>query len=231
MEDIGAVHQQYLTEERLEKRRGFWQPGPEGDPATAALDAIVASGARDVLEVGCGTGAFAARLQAIGPIRVTALDQSARMVELTRQRGIEAQVGDIADLRLPDQSFDAAAALWMLYHVPDRRRALAEVRRVLRPGGTFVAITIGEDHLADLRVEAGGKPLRPGFSSENGEEQLREHFAEVVRSDFHTRAVFDDRAAALSYLDSGSDDVRWRLPEFEAPREYAGHVTMFVCRG
>src|SRR5699024_827305 len=112
----------------------------------------------------------------------------------------------------------------------DRQRALAEIRRVLRPSGIFVAITIGEDHLADLRTDAGGQPFRPGFSSENGEEQLRGHFCEVVRSDFHTRAVFDDRAAALTYLDSGTDDVRWRLDEFDAPREYAGHVTMFVCR-
>ncbi|WP_235738577.1 class I SAM-dependent methyltransferase [Nocardioides alcanivorans] len=231
MEDIGAVHQQYLTEERLELRRGFWQPGPEGDPATAALDSIVASGAREVLELGCGTGAFAARLQAAGPIHVTALDQSARMVELTKQRGVEARVGDATELRAPDDSYDAVAALWMLYHVRDRATALAEVRRVLRPGGIFVVITIGEDHLAELRVEAGGKPFRPRFSSENGEEQLREHFSEVVRSDFHTLAVFDDQAAALTYLDSGSDDVRWRLPEFDEPRQYAGHVTMFVARG
>ncbi|WP_110208079.1 class I SAM-dependent methyltransferase [Nocardioides daejeonensis] len=230
MEDIGTVHQQYLTEERLEARRGFWQPGPEGDPATAALDAIVASGAHDVLELGCGTGAFAARLRAAGPIRVLASDQSERMVAVTRQRGVEARVLDATDLPMPDDSYDAVAALWMLYHVADRPRALSEVRRVLRPDGVFVAITIGSDHLADLRVEAGGAPVQPGFSSENGEEQLRAHFSEVVRSDFRTRAVFDDRAAALTYLDTGHDDVRWELPEFDTPREYAGHVTMFVCR-
>ena len=52
------------------------------------------------------------------------------------------------------------AALWMLYHVPDVDRAIAEVRRVLRPGGLFVAVTNGDGHLADLRVECGGVARR-----------------------------------------------------------------------
>ena len=65
-------------------------------------------------------------------------------------------VGTSQDLPYADESFDVVAALWMLYHVPDVDRALAEVRRVLRPGGLFVAVTNGDGHVADLRREAGG---------------------------------------------------------------------------
>lgn len=230
MDDIHTLHTQYATEDRLEIRRAVWQPGPEGNPSTAALDVILDSGAADVLELGCGTGAFAARLAAIPSIHVTATDASARMVQVTRDRGLEAQVVDAQALPFADDSFDAVAALWMLYHVPDRDRALAEIRRVLRPEGVFVAITVGTDHLADLRSEAGGRPWEPSFSSENGPEQLAAHFADVERAEFHTRAYFENRASALEYLHTMPDDIEWELPEFTEPRGFGGHVTLFTCR-
>ena len=140
-----------------------------------------------------------------------------------------AAVADAQDLPFDDDSFDAVAALWMLYHVPDLHRGLAEIRRVLRPGGTFVAVTNGD---APPGSAAAGRrrPLKiTGFSSENGEAALREHFADVRRDDFATRAVFPDHAAAVAYLRSLGEAVDWALPVFEGPREYAGHVTMFVA--
>jgi SAM-dependent methyltransferase len=229
--DAESVRAQYATEDKLETRRTVWHPTADGrDPVEVAAAVIRASGPSRVLEVGCGTGAFAERLTGeLSHAEVVATDQSPRFAQLTAARGVDARVADVQDLPFEDASFDVVAALWMLYHVPDLDRGLAEVRRVLRPGGRFVAVTNGNEHTADLRREAGGEPLVTQFSSENGEEALRRHFCEVHREDLATRAIFPDHAAAVAYLATLQDGFAWRLPEFEGPREYAGHVTVFVA--
>ncbi|GAA5144287.1 hypothetical protein GCM10023340_11820 [Nocardioides marinquilinus] len=232
MTDPERVRAQYATEEALAVRQSVWHPTADGrEPSTEALFTIVDSTPERVLEVGCGAGAFSARLMtALPAAEVVALDQSPRLVELTAARGVDARVGDVQQLPFDDASFDAVAAMWMLYHVPDLHRGLAEIRRVLRPGGTFVAVTNGDEHLADLRREAGGDAVVTQFSSENGEEALRRHFDDVVRDDLVTRALFADHAAATAYLESSREDVDWHLPPFEGPRECAGHTTVFVAR-
>ena len=232
MIDRDQLRRQYLTEERLELRSSVWHPTVDGrDPSTEVLAMVVAAEPRDVLEIGCGTGAFAARLvDALPQVAVVALDQSERFVELTTSRGVDARLGDVHDLPFDDGSFDCVAALWMLYHVADLHRGLAEVRRVLRPGGTFLAVTNGDAHIADLRREAGLEPVITQFSSENGEAALRRHFDDVTRDDLHTRAAFADADAARAYLATSDDESTWSLPDFEGPRQYAGHVTIFTAR-
>lgn len=231
MTDPEAVRRQYATESNLETRRSVWQPTADGrDPVEVAAAVVRASGPRAVLEVGCGTGAFAERMTADTPdATVIATDQSSRFVALTAERGVDARLADVQDLPFADDSFDLVAALWMLYHVPDLDRGLAEVRRVLRPGGRFLAVTNGDEHVADLRREAGGAPVVTAFSSENGEQALRRHFAEVRREDLRTRAVFPDHATAVAYLASSNEGLGPALPRFDGPREYAGHVTVFVA--
>ena len=232
MDDLTAVREQDATEAHLDLRRSVWLPTADGrHPGCEALTAVVAAQPSRVLEVGCGTGEFAARLvQALPDADVVALDRAQRLVDLTARRGVTAQAGDVQRLPFDDASFDVVAALWMLHYVTDLRRGLAEIRRVLRPGGLLVAVTNGEQHLGRLRQEAGG-PLRvTGFSSENGEARLREHFADVRRDDLVTRAIFPDHATAEAYLLSGQEDVAWALPPFDGPREYAGHATVFTAR-
>jgi SAM-dependent methyltransferase len=236
LDDPETVRTQYATESNLETRRSVWQPGPTGvDPLDLVVQEVRAAlpvnrGMPDVLEVGCGTGVFAARLASELPgVALLAVDQSPGLVELTRERGVPAQVQDLQQLLAPDAAYDVVLALWMLYHVPDLDRGLAEVRRVLRPGGRFVAVTNGDEHVAELGREAGGEAVLTAFSSENGEESLRRHFDEVTRTDIETRAVFPDRDTALGYLESSQEDVEWSPPEDGWPREYAGHVTLFLA--
>jgi hypothetical protein len=101
---------------------------------------------------------------------------------------------------------------------------------VLRPGGLFVAVTNGDDHLADLMIEAGGSRNVTQFSRENGEAVLRRHFGEVTVERIDTRAVFDDHAAAVAYLSSFDATMAERLPWFEGGREYTGTPTVFLAR-
>jgi SAM-dependent methyltransferase len=229
--DRGAVREQYTSEDNLDTRRSVWRPAADGrDPTEIALAVARASAPRDILEIGCGTGAFAARLAAQHPhASLLATDQSPRLVQLTAARGVEARVADATDLPFADGSFDLVAAMWMLYHVPDLHRTLAEVRRVLRPGGRFLAVTNGDEHVADLRREAGGAPALTQFSTQNGEESLRRHFEVVRREDLRPRAVFADHASACAYLASSHEDVAWDLPAFEGSREYLGEGTVFVA--
>jgi len=185
--------------------------------------------AQQVLEVGCGTGAFAARCASELGCEVTALDASPEMVAATRARGIEAAVGDVQHLPFDDAAFDGAIAAWMLYHVPDRDLAISELARVVRPGGRLVAITTGRDHLADLWQLVGAEKYASSFSRENGQEQLERHFGHVERHDVHSQAVFPDRASAAAYiatLDRGA--LSERLPEFPEPFVAHGAVAVFV---
>jgi SAM-dependent methyltransferase len=233
IDDLETVRAQYATEANLDLRRSVWLPTLDGrHPGCEALATIEAAQPSSVLEVGCGTGEFAARMvSALPQAEVVAIDQSERLVEVTASRGVTVRLADVQELPFGDDAFDVVAALWMLYHVPDLHRGLAEIARVLRPGGTFVAVTNGDEHLGQLRRDAGGAPAITSFSSENGEAVLRRHFADVRREDFASRAVFPDHASAVAYLKSSAEAVDWSLPPFEGAREYAGHVTMFVATG
>jgi Methylase involved in ubiquinone/menaquinone biosynthesis len=74
----------------------------------------------------------------------------------------------------------------MLFHVEDRPRALSEIARVLRPGGTFRATTIGLDHLRELReivpppLESQWAKTRERFMTEQVEDELAPFFVDVA---------------------------------------------------
>src|SRR6266581_1282352 len=107
-------------------------------------------------------------------VTVIGVDQSERMVELQRSKGIDARVGDVQKLPFADGEFDVALAAWMLYHVPDLDRGLAELARVLRPGGRLVAVTNAEDHLRELwDLARRATTLRSGGSRTAGTRSRR----------------------------------------------------------
>jgi ubiquinone/menaquinone biosynthesis C-methylase UbiE len=103
------------------------------DDAEAGCVADLARGA-EVLEVGCGTGLILARLAPIA-VRVAGVDLSEGMLSRARARGFAVEQADATRLPYPDASFDLAVCFKVLPHVPAAREAVAEMARVVRPGG------------------------------------------------------------------------------------------------
>ena len=143
-----------------------------------------------VLEVGCGPGNLWSENAERIPARLELVltDLSPGMLDEARGRlaGVSPmpafRVADVQMLPFPDARFDAVVASHMLYHVPDRAKALGEIRRVLRPGGRFFATTYPWTHLLEIRVALEDLgltgvmlPLRRG-----GDEFDLEHGAEEV---------------------------------------------------
>lgn len=202
LNDAEVVRAEYASERGLAGRMAVYRFADGPDPRQLVLDALAEAAPRRMLEVGCGTGDLTERIVVELGVELVALDQSERMVELTRERGIDARVGDVQQLPFADASFDAALAAWMLYHVPDVGRAIAELARVLRPGGRLVAVTNASTHLAELRELVGAPPAAWPFSAENGEEQLRRSFARVERRDAYGWITFPGRAEVEEYVES-----------------------------
>ena len=122
-----------------------------------------------VLELGCGTGELWAgtAMRVPAGVRLLLTDVSQGMLDQAAARladrplAITLACVDAQQLPYPDGRFDVVIANHMLYHVPDRPAALAEIARVLAPGGRFYATTIGAGHMAELYAHLGAPRAYP----------------------------------------------------------------------
>lgn len=230
LRDQAQVATQYADTGYLSLRAASWTPEPgRPTPQQRALWALSDSNAGAVLEIGCGTGSFALEIQRMVGAHVVASDASTAMVAATKDRGVTALAARAEALPLPDDTVDAVCAMWMLYHVPDLAATLAEVRRVLRPGGVFVAATNSERHTVDLRAAAGLAPARTQFTSENGQASLSAQFAHVTRHD-HRSTMRANHARAVAYVASFDPEAAARVEHFGGVREFTGAGSVFVAR-
>lgn len=132
-------------------------------PVEALLDAAGVSAGVYVLDVGTGTGTAALGRGA----RVCAVDADAGMVTAARTRGVAAELAVLPELPYPDGEFDVVVGNFALNHVGRPRAALAELGRVLRPGGRAALTLWGAcrgagQELLGRACEAGGAVVRPG---------------------------------------------------------------------
>ena len=128
-------------------------------PAMLALAGDVAG--RRILDAGCGSGPLFAALRGRGAI-VTGFDKSAGMVELARRRlgdGADLLVAELGSpLPFPNDAFDDITASLVLHYLEDWGPALAELRRVLKPGGRLI-VSVDHPFAENLwHREAGLKP-------------------------------------------------------------------------
>jgi ubiquinone/menaquinone biosynthesis C-methylase UbiE len=180
LDDPALVAHEYADDARLRRRAAAYTGAATVEDArTPLIAALLEARPRRVLEVGCGWGELAEWVERETGAEVVPTDLSPRMVELARERGLDARLADVQQLPFEDGSFDAAVAAWMLYHVPDLNRGLSELARVLRPGGRLVVATNSVLHLHELRELVGSGRSSITFSRENGEELLAGHFASI----------------------------------------------------
>lgn len=142
----------------------------------------------DILEVGCGPGTVWKSNADRVPEgwRLTLTDFSEGMINTAKTNlagGPPAifKIAEAQELPFPDESFDAVMAHHMLYHVPDKRLAIREIKRVLREGGVFYAATNGPKHLRQLwdlikqfAPDATSKVNSDSFDLVNGPLQIGE---------------------------------------------------------
>jgi ubiquinone/menaquinone biosynthesis C-methylase UbiE len=107
-----------------------------------------------VLDVGCGTGASAIpAAEAVGPMGdVTGVDLAENLLAIARVKAAERrlqhitfQLGDMTALQFPDDHFDGVISVFSIFFVPEMERAVAELWRMVNPGGKLAITTWGPD--------------------------------------------------------------------------------------
>ncbi|HYM23884.1 MAG TPA: metalloregulator ArsR/SmtB family transcription factor [Vicinamibacterales bacterium] len=134
-------------------------------------------------DLGCGTGQVTA---AVAPFvaKVVAVDSSAAMLQAAKKRvhargleNVDLRRGDLEALPIDDARLDTAMMMLVLHHVPEPERALADVARVLKPGGRLVVVDMLPHDREHYRQQMGHVWL--GFSEEHVHRMLGEGFSGV----------------------------------------------------
>lgn len=208
-----------------------------------------------VLELGCGPGYLWRDNTERIPDgwTITLSDLSSGMVADARAtlrdvpHDFDFQTLDAQELPFEAGSFDAVIANHMLYHVPDREQAYAEIRRILAPGGHLYATTNGRDHMRELfelvdEFEPGAA-VRPDhvndFRLESGGDELREHFEHVELRRYDSGLRIPEVEPLVAYVGSGLTAEEIDIDEFrefvrdrleDGPLDVTKDTGMFVAR-
>lgn len=148
------------------------------------------------LDIGCGTGAFSELImRRCTPKSVVGVDPSSTQIEYAQKLLPDAtfQVGDSMDLPFREHEFDIVASALVIHFIPDRAKAFAEMRRVLRRGGLMAGYTWKRTAAADF---APYVPMLRGVESVGGE---------ALRSPLVPEGSTDGMHAALAA--SGYEDI------------------------
>lgn len=131
---------------------------------SGVLEWLAPQSGENILDLGCGDGQLTELIAASGAV-VTGIDASPEMVAAARARGLAAEQGSAESLPCADQSFDAVFSNAVLHWVRGQDAMMGEVRRVLRPGGRFVAEMGGLGNIAAIRVAFASVLARLGHAS------------------------------------------------------------------
>lgn len=171
-----------------------------------------------ILELGCGPGYLwkenASRIPSTWDITLSdlssgMLDSAWRNLVVTG-RNYKFKEIDAQEIPFEDETFDAVIANHMLYHVPDKPKAIAEIRRVLKKGGQLFATTVGDNHLKEItdlfrqiHKSEVWESFANSFTLENGLEQVRSFFPNVTVSRYEDNLEITELEPIMVYIRSG----------------------------
>ena len=170
-----------------------------------------------ILELGCGPAVLWKSISERIPAGwdITLSDLSSGMLDaawrnlVVTGRTFKFKEIDAQSIPYEDETFDAVIANHMLYHVPDRPKAIADIKRVLKFGGRLIATTVGENHMSEItkwlrRASINEKfdPFTLPFTLENGLDQLGAYFSEVTISHYEDNLHVTEIEPLIAYIRS-----------------------------
>ncbi|SDY69695.1 Methyltransferase domain-containing protein [Asanoa ishikariensis] len=210
------VSANYVNDENLRTRQGIWAYGTKAPLVGRVLELVDVAADATVVDVGCGNGRYLGALRDRGhrgPL--VGLDLSPGMAATARSAsGAATAVADAQTIPIRTGAAQVTLAPHMLYHVPDIPLALAELRRITRPGGRVVVVTNSTRHgyeldtlLADVTGDLLGTPVRMAwdgqrFRTNQADLLLPTVFAEVDKRDLGQLVPVPAAAVVRGYLES-----------------------------
>ena len=203
-----------------------------------------------ILELGSGHGLLWKDNITRIPVgwRITLSDLSPGMLDaawrnlVVAGRAFQFKEIDAQAIPFEEETFDAVIANHMLYHVLDRLKAIAEIKRVLKPGGYLFATTVGEHHMKEMmswyarvHISKIWESFANPFTLENGAEQLRPYFPNVALSRYEDNLEITEIEPIMAYIRSGirvselSEDELATLQQ-ELERELSEDGRIFISK-
>jgi ubiquinone/menaquinone biosynthesis C-methylase UbiE len=240
------IAHQYGDDRNLAARQAIYRyQRPRRDLHNASLDLAQLRGDETVVDVGCGNGRYLAALRARGHRGVVVgADLSEGMLRTAPAGTASLLLSDAQALPFRDAAVDVVLAMHMLYHVPDRAQAIAELRRVTRPDGVVLALANSKTHFQELEVllaecavaavgseRARARPSLTLFTAENAVAQLSSAFTEVTANSFASELVVDAATPVVAYARSmggfvvdGDDDEARKVVLAELERRLSAAI-------
>jgi len=209
--DASNLNARVLIHQRFSTNPYGWMPWVFDNLLTLPANA-------KILELGCGPGYLwtenVSRIPSTWDITLSdlssgMLDSAWRNLVVTG-RSYQFKEIDAQEIPFEDEAFDAIIANHMLYHVPDRPKAIVEIRRVLKTGGHFFATTVGDDHLKEItdwfrqiHKSEVWDSFANLFTLENGLGQLKPFFPNVTVSRYEDNLHVTELDPLIAYIRSG----------------------------
>ncbi len=187
-----------------------------------------------VLELGCGPADMWVECADRRPAGwdIVLSDLTEGMVDVARRntatigQAFKYQQIDAQSIPYPHETFDIVIANHMLFHLPDRPKGLAEIRRVLKNGGYLVATTVGSEHLAEIRnwrklisLDADLLQLANPFTLDNGVEQITPFFSQVEIQHYDDNLRITEIEPLMAYIHSAFREKELSEPALAKLRE------------